>query len=161
MDWYPWGEEAFAKARAEDKPIFLSGTVSITNIIRPCLAFLLAHLSAAEKFALYVASCLVLTFCWHLCTTHSLDYVELNSLSFSINLSLNFTQKFSRVTTADTFCATDWYTDNSSYLFVSMILGWCVIEVGYSTCHWYGTSHSLLILFCFSITRMLRNWVAL
>lgn len=24
MDWYPWSEEAFAKARAEDKPIFLS-----------------------------------------------------------------------------------------------------------------------------------------
>src|SRR5262249_14997832 len=23
-DWYPWSEEAFAKARAEDKPIFLS-----------------------------------------------------------------------------------------------------------------------------------------
>ncbi|MEM7133529.1 MAG: thioredoxin domain-containing protein [Chloroflexota bacterium] len=24
VDWYPWGEEAFAKAAAEDKPIFLS-----------------------------------------------------------------------------------------------------------------------------------------
>ena len=24
VDWYPWGEEAFTKARAEDKPIFLS-----------------------------------------------------------------------------------------------------------------------------------------
>ncbi len=24
VDWYPWGEEAFAKAEAEDKPIFLS-----------------------------------------------------------------------------------------------------------------------------------------
>jgi uncharacterized protein YyaL (SSP411 family) len=24
VDWHPWGEEAFAKARAEDKPIFLS-----------------------------------------------------------------------------------------------------------------------------------------
>jgi uncharacterized protein YyaL (SSP411 family) len=24
LDWYPWGEEALAKARAEDKPIFLS-----------------------------------------------------------------------------------------------------------------------------------------
>ncbi len=24
IDWYPWGDEAFAKARAEDKPIFLS-----------------------------------------------------------------------------------------------------------------------------------------
>ncbi len=24
VDWYPWGAEAFAKARAEDKPIFLS-----------------------------------------------------------------------------------------------------------------------------------------
>ena len=24
VDWFPWGEEAFAKARAEEKPIFLS-----------------------------------------------------------------------------------------------------------------------------------------
>src|SRR5262245_50128684 len=24
VDWYPWGEEAFAKARAEDRPILLS-----------------------------------------------------------------------------------------------------------------------------------------
>ena len=24
VDWYPWGEEAFARARREDKPIFLS-----------------------------------------------------------------------------------------------------------------------------------------
>ncbi|MBX7160407.1 MAG: thioredoxin domain-containing protein [Acidimicrobiia bacterium] len=24
VDWYPWGEAAFAKARAEDKPVFLS-----------------------------------------------------------------------------------------------------------------------------------------
>lgn len=24
VDWYPWSEEAFSKARAEDKPIFLS-----------------------------------------------------------------------------------------------------------------------------------------
>ena len=24
VDWYPWGEDAFAKAKAEDKPIFLS-----------------------------------------------------------------------------------------------------------------------------------------
>ena len=24
VDWYPWSEEAFAKARQEDKPIFLS-----------------------------------------------------------------------------------------------------------------------------------------
>ena len=24
VDWYPWGESAFAKAKTEDKPIFLS-----------------------------------------------------------------------------------------------------------------------------------------
>jgi uncharacterized protein YyaL (SSP411 family) len=24
VDWFPWGEEAFAKAKSEDKPIFLS-----------------------------------------------------------------------------------------------------------------------------------------
>src|SRR5690606_2902778 len=24
VDWYPWGDEAFARARAENKPVFLS-----------------------------------------------------------------------------------------------------------------------------------------
>lgn len=24
VDWFPWGEEAFLKAKAEDKPVFLS-----------------------------------------------------------------------------------------------------------------------------------------
>ncbi|MBQ7923320.1 MAG: DUF255 domain-containing protein [Clostridia bacterium] len=24
VDWYPWCDEAFARAKAEDKPIFLS-----------------------------------------------------------------------------------------------------------------------------------------
>ena len=24
VDWFPWSEEAFAKAKAEDKPVFLS-----------------------------------------------------------------------------------------------------------------------------------------
>ncbi|MBU3989905.1 MAG: thioredoxin domain-containing protein, partial [Gammaproteobacteria bacterium] len=24
VDWYPWGDEAFAKARSENKPVFLS-----------------------------------------------------------------------------------------------------------------------------------------
>ena len=24
VDWYPWGEEAFEKARTEDKPVLLS-----------------------------------------------------------------------------------------------------------------------------------------
>jgi uncharacterized protein YyaL (SSP411 family) len=24
VDWYPWGVEAFDKAKAEDKPVFLS-----------------------------------------------------------------------------------------------------------------------------------------
>jgi uncharacterized protein YyaL (SSP411 family) len=24
VDWYPWGEEAFQKAKSDDKPIFLS-----------------------------------------------------------------------------------------------------------------------------------------
>ena len=24
VDWYPWGDEAFARARAEDKPILVS-----------------------------------------------------------------------------------------------------------------------------------------
>jgi hypothetical protein len=27
VDWYPWGEDAFTKAQAEDKPIFLSGII--------------------------------------------------------------------------------------------------------------------------------------
>ncbi len=24
VDWFPWGDEEFAKAKAEDKPVFLS-----------------------------------------------------------------------------------------------------------------------------------------
>lgn len=24
VDWYPWGEEAFQKAKTENKPVFLS-----------------------------------------------------------------------------------------------------------------------------------------
>ncbi len=28
VDWYPWGEEAFAKAQSEYKPIFLSAGYS-------------------------------------------------------------------------------------------------------------------------------------
>ena len=24
VNWYPWGEEAFTKAKTEDKPVFLS-----------------------------------------------------------------------------------------------------------------------------------------
>ena len=32
VDWYPWGEDAFARARNEDKPIFLSiGKASAPN----------------------------------------------------------------------------------------------------------------------------------
>lgn len=32
VDWYPWGEEAFQKAKREDKPIFLStATVRATG----------------------------------------------------------------------------------------------------------------------------------
>lgn len=35
MDWYPWGEEAFEKARREDKPIFLSvGKLSVGVAVR-------------------------------------------------------------------------------------------------------------------------------
>src|SRR5207237_1229051 len=39
VDWYAWGDEAFAKARAEDKPIFLSGgwpmSVWLTPDLKP------------------------------------------------------------------------------------------------------------------------------
>ena len=28
VDWYPWGQEAFEKAQKENKPIFLSITIS-------------------------------------------------------------------------------------------------------------------------------------
>jgi hypothetical protein len=27
VDWYPWCEDAFTKAQAEDKPVFLSGII--------------------------------------------------------------------------------------------------------------------------------------
>jgi hypothetical protein len=36
VDWFPWGEEAFAKARAEEKPVFLSiGYSTCLTILRP------------------------------------------------------------------------------------------------------------------------------
>ena len=42
VDWYPWGEEAFARARAEDKPIFLSIGYSTCHW---------CHVMARESFA--------------------------------------------------------------------------------------------------------------
>jgi uncharacterized protein YyaL (SSP411 family) len=41
VDWFPWGEEAFAKARAEQKPIFLSVGYSTCHW---------CHVLAAESF---------------------------------------------------------------------------------------------------------------
>lgn len=31
VDWYPWGEEAFEKAKKENKPIFLSGMLCASD----------------------------------------------------------------------------------------------------------------------------------
>lgn len=42
VDWYPWGEEAFARARAEEKPIFLSVGYSTCHW---------CHVMAQESFA--------------------------------------------------------------------------------------------------------------
>ncbi|MGB6223516.1 thioredoxin domain-containing protein [Haloferula sp.] len=42
VDWYPWGEEAFAKARKENKPIFLSVGYSTCHW---------CHVMARESFA--------------------------------------------------------------------------------------------------------------
>ena len=42
VDWYPWGEEAFARARQEDKPIFLSIGYSTCHW---------CHVMARESFA--------------------------------------------------------------------------------------------------------------
>jgi uncharacterized protein YyaL (SSP411 family) len=42
VDWYPWGEEAFARARSEDKPIFLSIGYSTCHW---------CHVMARESFA--------------------------------------------------------------------------------------------------------------
>jgi uncharacterized protein YyaL (SSP411 family) len=42
VDWFPWGDEAFAKARAEDKPIFLSVGYSTCHW---------CHVMAHESFA--------------------------------------------------------------------------------------------------------------
>lgn len=42
VDWYPWGDEAFARARAEDKPVFLSIGYSTCHW---------CHVMAAESFA--------------------------------------------------------------------------------------------------------------
>ncbi|WP_190239407.1 MULTISPECIES: DUF255 domain-containing protein [Pelotomaculum] len=29
MDWYPWGEEAFNKAKEENRPVFFAGILII------------------------------------------------------------------------------------------------------------------------------------
>ncbi|HCX78290.1 MAG TPA: hypothetical protein DG577_02645, partial [Firmicutes bacterium] len=42
VDWYPWGEEAFNKAKADDKPIFLSIGYSTCHW---------CHVMARESFA--------------------------------------------------------------------------------------------------------------
>ena len=42
VDWYPWGEDAFEKARREDKPIFLSIGYSTCHW---------CHVMAHESFA--------------------------------------------------------------------------------------------------------------
>ena len=42
VDWYPWSEEAFSKASAEDKPIFLSIGYSTCHW---------CHVMAHESFA--------------------------------------------------------------------------------------------------------------
>lgn len=42
VDWYPWGEDAFARARAENKPVFLSIGYSTCHW---------CHVMAAESFA--------------------------------------------------------------------------------------------------------------
>jgi hypothetical protein len=42
VDWYPWGEAAFARARAEDKPVFLSIGYATCHW---------CHVMAAESFA--------------------------------------------------------------------------------------------------------------
>ncbi|MBQ8025948.1 MAG: DUF255 domain-containing protein, partial [Oscillospiraceae bacterium] len=42
VDWYPWGPEAFEKARREDKPVFLSIGYSTCHW---------CHVMAEESFA--------------------------------------------------------------------------------------------------------------
>lgn len=36
VNWYPWGDEAFAKAKDEDKPIFLSIGYSTCHWCQVC-----------------------------------------------------------------------------------------------------------------------------
>lgn len=40
VDWYPWGEEAFAEARKRDVPIFLSSNSLLANLCKRRLAHL-------------------------------------------------------------------------------------------------------------------------
>lgn len=35
VDWYPWGEEAFEKARKEDKPVFFEYWLQYLSLV-PC-----------------------------------------------------------------------------------------------------------------------------
>jgi hypothetical protein len=43
VDWYPWGEEAFAEARRRDVPIFLSSKFSPPLVITMCYSLTISH----------------------------------------------------------------------------------------------------------------------
>ncbi len=47
VNWYPWGEEAFQKARVEDKPMFLSIGYSTCH-----WCHVMAHESVEDSWAM-------------------------------------------------------------------------------------------------------------
>lgn len=57
VDWYPWGEEAFTKAKNENKPIFLSigydGATPSGNSVAAYVLQKIAHITANPKYREY------------------------------------------------------------------------------------------------------------
>ena len=43
VDWYPWGEEAFAEARRRDVPIFLSSKFSPPLVLSMSYSLMISH----------------------------------------------------------------------------------------------------------------------
>ncbi|ERL94174.1 hypothetical protein D910_11456 [Dendroctonus ponderosae] len=61
VDWYPWGEEAFAKAQSEDKPIFLSVGYSTCHCLKALEDHAKKGLLSADKSQVAGEDC------WHKC----------------------------------------------------------------------------------------------
>jgi len=56
VDWWPWCDEAFAKAKAEDKPIFLPIMSSLKSFIFQAFNYLISshNIAIGDEQSLYL-----------------------------------------------------------------------------------------------------------